>query len=243
MSARRTFRVASETFTTQKALIERIRRIMYAYPDHGVLTAADQQFMTELLGNHPDAKQKIGAGVAKMWVQTNPVYTNTRNFWLQRVDGSATDFSFMECLVETTHLQRFHRACRAAIAPDIKAFKLWFFTKNSQYRCPFTGESLSLRYSHVDHVVPFALLVARFIQESAIHVATVAIAGKAEDNTCLDRFVDDDLESAWRAFHDRHAELRVVSPTANLSLLRKSSRHALGPFESVGAAQRRWEGE
>lgn len=104
MSARKAYRIAEETFSTKKALIERVRKILYAYPERGVLTTNDQRFMADLLMHHPDANQKIGGGIARMWVQTNPVYTNTRNFWLERVDGSSTDFSFMECLSETTHL-------------------------------------------------------------------------------------------------------------------------------------------
>lgn len=221
--ARQSFLIAGETFASKKALIERTRHILHGYPENVALHAGDQAFLLDLLQHHPDAEQKIGAGVVRFWVQVNPVYSNTRNFWLLRTDGTSTDFSFLECLSPSTPMQRFHRACRAAIAPDIMAFKARFFEQHPQYVCPYTGEPLSLRHSHLDHAISFASLVAQFIAVRQIEVATVTIAGRVEDGTCLDRFVDHDLEQTWRAFHQSEARYLVVSPAANLGMLRRRS--------------------
>jgi hypothetical protein len=221
--ARQSFVIAGESFASKKALIDRIRGILHGYPEKTALKAGDHALLMDLLSRHPEAEQKIGPGVARFWVQTNPVYTNTRNFWALRTDGTTTDFSYLECLNPSTPMQRFHRACRAAVAPDIMDFKVRFFAQRPEYACPYTGEALSLHNAHVDHAIPFASLVAQFIHARQIEVAAVPIAGRAEDHTCLDRFVDRALEQDWRMFHQDQAQYRVVSPTANLSLLRRAT--------------------
>lgn len=221
--ARQSYWVAGELFSTQKSLVTRIRQILHRYPDRKPLEKPDFLFMADLLTRHPDYEQKVGDGLAAIWTQPNPVYPNTRNFWLERIDGTSTDFSFMDCLTHPTHLRKFHRACRTAISPDIMAFKVRFFKEKQDVCCPFTGEALSLQNAHVDHAIPFASLVSEFIKAHQIEVSQVEIGGKAEDQTCLDRFLNPQLEQQWRRFHYDHAEFRVVSPRANLGILRRKS--------------------
>ena len=102
-------------------------------------------------------------------------------------------------------------------------FKKQLFAKLTEpYYCPYTGGELHEIGSHVDHKAPntFQELVERFIQEYAIDVDSVQIAGDVEDNTYQNTLIDDNLRQKWIDFHNAHAELQIISPTANLSITR-----------------------
>jgi hypothetical protein len=224
MGKRQSRTIAGENFSTKRALEERIRQILYHYRDNQYLSPNDYAFMLEVLEYHPKYELKIGVGAKAMYVKQNPTYKNTRCFWIVRQDGSETDFSFQECLKETPQRKRFLNACRAAVEADKQAFKRKFFDHlgDETYYCPYTNEPLNFIGSHVDHRAPhtFEKIVEGFISENAIDVSRVKINGSEEDNAFQDTFADKDLERLWVDYHRRHADLQIVSPKANLSLLR-----------------------
>jgi hypothetical protein len=217
--------IAGHVFRTQAMLINYIRDMLAGYATGERLSHDDLRFMCALLARHPNAIQKQGVGVVAMEVRQNPAYPQSRGFWLIRADGSSTDFSYWECLRETPHTERFHRALRVAIEPDIQAYCRAFFAARHgrPYYCPYRGERVELRGSHVDHQAPntFQALVQRFVAHEGLEIARVQIDGKAEDNVVQDTLADTDLARRWRAFHRSHATLQVVSRTANLSLLKR----------------------
>jgi hypothetical protein len=219
------YEIAGRIFRTQATIIQYIRDMVAGYEDGERLCRADLGFMLELLAQHPSAHQKQGVGVVAMEVRRNPVYPQSRGFWLIRADGSSTDFSFYECLRETPHMERFHRALRVAIEPDIQGYCRAFFAARHgmPYYCPYTRELVELKGSHVDHQAPdtFKALVQRFIADEGLDVARVQVNGKAEDNVLQDTLADMNLAQRWIAFHRYHAKLQVVSRTANLSLLKR----------------------
>ena len=132
MAKRQIYQVAGETFPTKKALTERVRGIVAAYPDGAELSPAELGFMVDLLENHPQAETKIGAGVERITVIRNPIYTHTRGFYLYRVDGSGTDFSWVECLTPTPYAKKVRAALRVAIEPDTMEYKRRFFDSCSK---------------------------------------------------------------------------------------------------------------
>jgi len=115
MSKRESYKIAGEIFSTKLALQERIKEILYRYQDGQYLSNNDFEFMLQVLKRHPNFEIKIG--VKAFFVRQNPVYKNTRCFWLVRFDGSGTDFSYQECLKPTSPEKKFFNACRVAIEP------------------------------------------------------------------------------------------------------------------------------
>lgn len=225
MGKRRSFQVLGEVFPTKTALQQRIRAILYGYRDGENLCASDLGFMLDVLRRHPDYEQKAGAGISHIFVKRNPTYTNTRCFWIGRIDGSQTDFSYNECLDETPHAKRFVNACRVAIAPVVQEFKRRaFLAARGPLLCPYTGERLDFSNSHVDHQAPatFQALVESFVSESSLDISAVTINGKAQDNTYQDTFDDKELEQRWIEYHNANASLQLVSRLANLSILKRS---------------------
>lgn len=222
--ARNTFSILGEQFKTKGALADRIRQIRDSYPDNCPLSLNHKAFMSDVLKGHPQYDQKTGCGVKDIFVMTNPVYRNTRCFYLTRTDNTSTDFSFLECLTPTAKEKKFMMALRAAVEPITIEFKNNYFDNplNAPYRCPYTGEKLAFVGSHVDHKSPntFKELASRFIREYKIDIRDIELSGSYEDNTYQDRLVDKCLEQTWVDFHNRYADLQVVSRTANLSILR-----------------------
>lgn len=222
MSKYQSIEIAGENFPTKLALQERIKKILNHYPDGQHLSEKDFEFMFQVIKRHPEFELKNGVGIKAFYVRRNPVYKNTRCFWLVRFDGSNTDFSYKECLTPTSQEKKFFNACRAAIEPYTQEYKRKFFEnlKGEIYLCPYTHQRLNFIGSHVDHKAPrtFQKIIRSFLKEYAIDVDKVKINSSAQDNTCQDTLGDVDIERLWVEYHNTHAVLQVISSKANLSL-------------------------
>lgn len=166
--------------------------------------------MSNLLERHPEAREKIGLGVAELF--TGPDAYGGRCFFVRRVDGSETDFSFLQCVDgEITHEAKVRKAARVAVAVSIQLWKQQAFAGSAEIFCPLSGELLSLTHSHVDHEDPtFDELFRTYFREP---VSIVVVS----QGTLGARFADPDLEQRWLRFHDAKAKLRLLSPKANLA--------------------------
>lgn len=180
------------TKLSKKALTERCREILYGSQE---VVNEDFEFMMGILSRHSDADKKIGCGVKRMWSDRNPVYTHTRCFFIERLDGSVTDFSFTSCI---TKANDFKAACRNAIRPQIKAFRV--------------SNNVPDDY-HVDHdPESFNSILKRFVD---IHGE-----GKVKENEDLEYgcfLVDKDYEQKWCNFHEQEAKLRAITAKDNLT--------------------------
>ncbi|MBL8090838.1 MAG: DCL family protein [Anaerolineales bacterium] len=225
MSKRRTYTIQSEIFPTKNALKKRIQEILYQYKIDQQLSNGDFLFMIEVLKNHPDYEIKNGVGINAIFVKQNPVYKQHRGFWVARLDGTETDFSYLECLKETTHKKKFINACRVAIEPYTQEYKRTFFNNlnGKVYFCPYTNEPLNFIGSHVHHEEPntFQQLVKIFVTENMIEINNVEINSAAGDNLIQDTFKDKKLERLWIDFHNSHAKLQIISRKGNLSHSKK----------------------
>jgi hypothetical protein len=217
------YQLGTEIFRTKEAANAYIQEILYRYQDGQELGEDDLEFMIEVLKHHPRADEKIGVGVRGIRVQREAQW-GTMQFAVIRTDGSDTDFSFKKCLYPVSRLQVFKKACRDLVANRIKQFRYAQFARaeSGTLLCPITGETMTRIGSHVDHVPPqtFDALVERFINEDRIDVNGVEITGLA-DGEMRKGFADAMLAERWRAFHEKHARLRVVSAFANLSNVKR----------------------
>lgn len=218
------YTIAGRGFKTKKAITNHVRSILYGASLGVPLGIEEFEFMRDLLNWHTTASEKVGCGVASIHVQVEQTF-NTRCFYLTRIDGTSTDFSFRECLRNSTPMKNFKKACRTAIWPDIKRFRFSFFESTDKPVCPYTGERLTIRTCHVDHAPPFTFdrIVSDFITSHALDINTVKLIGPSDDNKTENVIEDEELKSAFIAYHNKHANLRVVSKRANLSDIRKES--------------------
>ncbi|RIV85959.1 DCL family protein [Aurantiacibacter zhengii] len=72
------------------------REMLYRYDLADKVSQEDETVLRLLLDRHPEASEKIGAGVDSFSIRSADF--GTRCFWINRVDGSTEKFSFKACL-------------------------------------------------------------------------------------------------------------------------------------------------
>jgi hypothetical protein len=118
------------------------------------LTDDENAFMSELLAMHPNAVEKAGPGVQNIFIGRDAYGRNC--FWIKRVDGTETDFSYLRCIDGDDSLySKFSKACRMAIVDQVL--------------------DVAQPGEHVHHdAKQFAEIVNEFIKEYEIDLSTIA---------------------------------------------------------------------
>ena len=188
-----------------------IREMIKRYDEFGPLSAEDFAFMLKVLEGHEYAKEKIGCGVKKMWLE-NTIYNN-KGFWLERTDGSRIDFSFIKCFVKSTSKKAdFLKACRKAVEPIVIRFRDSVFQENKTIQCPILDIPITKHESHVDHDQPFAFIkIARMF----VIINNIDLDKVQYNHGIGVEFADNQLEYSWLQYHTKMANLRVISAKAN----------------------------
>lgn len=180
----------------------------------------DDAFLRDLIERHPEAAQKIGAGISHFEVRRNE--WNGRTFWLVRVDGTATDFSYVSCLTPPTPRTDFLKACRTAAVPSVIEAKNRIFDRVPSVNCPVSGEAITRETAHIDHAPPWTFKAISYAFEATL--PELPGVEPTADGETVTRFADPSVADAFRAFHDERAVLRAVSRTANLSILNRKDQ-------------------
>jgi hypothetical protein len=205
------------TYRTQADVATACKNLLRWYPG----TTLDERataFLTDLLAMHPDAEQKIGVGIDHFEIRKNRGFPSN-GFYLVRVDGSETDFSYRKCLCPPTDWGRAMAALRYAVEPQIRRFVLLAF-RDGPVVCELSGVLMrSPSEAEVDHgFESFAELAAKFVElEGGLDVIELApqIDGKIGA-----RMADTAQRERWREYHEQHAFLNVVAPSANRPFVR-----------------------
>lgn len=228
MEKRKTYIVNGEIFETRKDFQDRIKKILNAYEIWDTLDEIDFRFVLGVLEMHPKFSDKIGCGAKSIIIETDKKFNKTRHFTVIRLDGTSIDFSYIKCLdqKDDTALPLFRKAGRAAIAPQMLAFRIKEFQsysdKDGLIMCPIKGIKVSSKEAHVDHEPPntFDSIVMAFIKENNIDPSEIKYED-SNDNEFEKRFVDKALENRFRKYHEEKAKLRITSASGNLSQKKK----------------------
>ena len=87
--------VGDVCFGSKSEATEFFRNMLYRYELADKVSKEDASLLTVLLAKHPEAAEKIGAGIESFSVRSADF--NTRCFWVNRTDGSTEKFSFRAC--------------------------------------------------------------------------------------------------------------------------------------------------
>lgn len=188
-----------------------IRRIYRSYEIGDRMNQEDKTLMIELICLHPHAKEKIGRGVKNIWVRRKGD-SLVRYAVIERKDGSFEGLAHMECV--RGHIDPLP-AFRYATMWHTMEYKKARFAGKSTTKCEISGEDVRWDFCHVDHAYPltFAQLVFDFLKSEGLRredVQTYAVEDEA-------RLADDALVARWRAYHEKHAVLRLTDPTVNIT--------------------------
>lgn len=218
MAKRQSFTINGEFFKTKRALEDKIRKILHGHHNQ-IINPIDGAFLTELVRTcHKEAEQKVGCGISHHKVQKHAKYPNW-HFVLVRTDGTETDWSFTDCVSPKNNMQDCKKAARFAIRSQTEAFLNSQFATTPILYCPLTGEQLTKSRCHVDHIPPqtFDFLWTAFCLEHGVVLDELNINAVA-DNDTETRFTDAEFERSWAIYHQKHAQLRLLSQSGNLSL-------------------------
>lgn len=204
---------------TKKVHIKTCQIIRDKYKNGEFITGVDIGVMAFYLEKHRWYKQKTGGQYYKIYVDTNPVY-KTRGFFIEREDGSTTDFSFYECIYPTkVFKQDFIKGARAAIAVDITATKLTYFDATTSPVCVLCEKPISINNSHADHYpIKFETLLNDFIKENNIKAFEKLTEPETWDNKIGCEITDEKIKFKWIYYHMKYAKLRMLCPECNLRL-------------------------
>ena len=83
------------SFSKKGDATDYFREMRYKYDLGDKVTHEDAEILAHLVHMHPEAAEKIGAGIESFSVRTADY--GTRCFWVNRVDGTTERFSFRAC--------------------------------------------------------------------------------------------------------------------------------------------------
>lgn len=176
-----------------------------------------KEMILDLLERHPEASRKIGVGVSQVVVRVNAY--KKRGFYLLRLDGSETDFSWTKCLSPPRPIDRVRTALRSCIADQKLEARDRHFAAGPNARCELTGVAITPATCHVHHEKPsFAELVDAFL--AARRVLPSEIVFVRADGVEGSRLAAEwrELGREFEEYHREHARMLVVHAGEHLRL-------------------------
>jgi hypothetical protein len=220
------------TFLTQEAALAYFRAMLARYlDDDEIVDKGDYGDLLALLQRYDQCQhgnpRKIGVGVDRFFRRRN--YFNgysSPGFWIRRVDGSETDFSYIKAVrARPRNLDlEFQTACRMAVDLDLLRAKRDFFERHGDLfghvPCELTGRLIAFEEANIDHADPtFRVLVATFRatrgwqDEFPVEILTPPADGRIKAS-----FADASVAEAFRQYHHAAALLRVIAADVNSAM-------------------------
>lgn len=92
--------IGQRNFETRNAARRFIEELLYSQPLNVAIGEPHHSFLNALISRHPHAEQMVAQGIDHFTVKY--AVQGRRCFCLTRVDGTKTDFSFLQCLSDYT---------------------------------------------------------------------------------------------------------------------------------------------
>jgi len=189
------------------------------------LNQTEFDFIYSILKMHPQFKHKEKIGIQNIWIKKT-IY-NKNGFFIERIDGTTTDFSYYKCLNGNNPKLNVLCAFRSAIRPQIVEFRELAFSNTSSLVCPITNEVITKENCHVDHKEPsFKKLVEEFVYTYNINVDKIELGGTNQDNSMEIYFINSTLKKTWEDYHKQKALLQIVSAKGNLTKQKGAKNNA-----------------
>ena len=214
------YRFGMETFTSKEGVRQFAGAMRRRYGAGGTVFAVDDiAFLTALIQGHIERAQKIGVGVKRFFVDYAPDHPNDICFWIERTDGSTTDFGVPACLQNIGRVNRM--ALRMAIRADLDVFKAQALAAcGESFVSDYSGKTFPVAEAVADHVILFENIVGQFFAKRGIDLETTMLTRSA-DQKSDPVWNDPALLANFLAFH-RTFPLRLVQRRENLSDVKKS---------------------
>ena len=206
-------------YQTKAALVKEIRKIVRSYSNGTVLRKDDDWLMRQIFKRHREYAVKEGAGIKSIEVRTNEAQSDTRGFWINRIDGTSVDISWPKCLNpegEYTLETEVHAAARCDVEHLIE--KYW--EKPRTRVCILCGKPCLYwrAKTHVASISPsFKELMNSFLKEMGLTYDDIIVESSDFRSSISDRRIREE----WKAFYAENAVLDLVHATCNRKRKRK----------------------
>lgn len=214
------YRFGKEGFTSQIAVMKYCADMRAKYVVGQTIDDPDDiAFLLDLVLGHIHSDDKSGKGIARFYSDYAPEHATTC-FWLERTDGSKTDFGVPACIKKISHLNK--QSLREAIAPQLAAFKAQKLAGCVDFFISaFSGKAFLVSEAVADHMEPFDSIVERFFRERGVDIATEMLT-RSVDATSCPVWRNPELIDGFLAFHSTFP-LRLVHARENLSEIKKAA--------------------
>ena len=209
--------LANEQFASKAAVQRRAKELLRTVPVGTSLAGQDLAFVLALLALHPRSAEKVGAGISRVLIQAG--MHRRPGFWLQRTDGTATDFSYMKCLGIKNSRSDILKAFRFCVVDQVLRVREEQLAGRTEFFCPVDQVVVPASDAQVDHAPPntFQVLLEQFLLVEELQLSDVQVSGSGDGS--MDKWLTDkELAQRWDAFHYQYAKLRLISSAANQRL-------------------------
>lgn len=201
-------------FKTKTAAKKFFKSILNSYDDGDFISNPQHHTaLLALLSNHPEATIKIGEGVKEFDRDRAPDH-KTSCFYITRIDGSRTDFSYPTAINGALNPGQvdLRNACHNAVEQKINAIRKRFLSASNP-RSEVSGVILDASNCHVLHKDPtFGMLVSEFRnQRGWADGVPEDVFTKGRDFQSKTQFVDPQHSIAFNQLYDEKARVIMVS--------------------------------
>lgn len=90
----------SKEFKNKKEATQFFSEMLNRYNKGVDISAEDSGYLSEILEYHPNSQEKKGQGVKRFYKDDSPApnSNSTECFYIERTDGTVTDFSVNKCI-------------------------------------------------------------------------------------------------------------------------------------------------
>lgn len=230
MAKRQTFNIKDQTFQTKAEFKDFVKVILNKYEINKAIGTADLQFISELLKRHPEYDKKVGNGIKAIVIKMDGNWGKTRCFHIQRIDGTETDFSYINCIDNDTSrepMRMFRHSARSAVSDQIISHLSNYISRNKDSNdnviCQKSQTKINKEQATVDHIPPitFDRIVTDFLSLKNIEPSQIDYIGFG-DNEYNKEFKEESMRIEFSNYHRQVAKLRVISKHENLTQKKKN---------------------
>lgn len=224
------FNIGDNVFKTKNDLKNFTKSILNKYSFNSPIDTIDYNFICELLKRHPEYDRKVGSGIKSIVIRPDGHWGKTRCFHIICIDGTETDFSYINCIDNDTSrepLRMFKLSARGAVEGQIITHLSNYIRRtidgNNNVVCEMEKIRIKREEATVDHIPPltFDKIVEGFIKMKNIDPSQIEYTGFG-DNEYNKQFKDPYIKTQFATYHKTVAKLRVISKHNNLTQNKKN---------------------
>lgn len=200
---------------SKKAALDAFQQILrgsgYAVYDR-VTDEGHDRMLRELVRRHPDAEEKVGAGIDHFFIGKTSdgdlpyVADDAIGIWIRRTDGSAVDFSYQTAIRNDSAMSNAKEGMRRAVEDRRLAYRDRRFAGDGPVTSDVSSTTFGSRAEAcVIYITPtWGQLTSRFAEQEGgwQNLLVHSGAGSIQIGSEL---LDTAVKERWIAFYDRHA--------------------------------------